>query len=173
MADKSAPSPMVRNALSALTAGAITLVSPTRVPRSARRGVSLARTATSLAALVADRMPGVVDNKLPARASAAVGHAQTAAPFAGATAAGFALVTSGLALKADRKVEAFLVNRGVRRPRLVMAVGVVALVFTVNTVRPKIQAAIADRARGLVSHPAPAAGTNPADEARSRADGAS
>lgn len=170
MADVSSSSPVARNAISALTAGAITLVSPARIPRSARRGVSLARTATSLAALVGDRMPGVVDNKLSARASAAVGRAQTAAPFAGATAAGFALVTSGLALKADQKVESLLVKRGVRQPRLVMALGVVAVVFTVNTVRPKIQAAIADRARGMVSQPNPPAGTN---SAATRADGAS
>lgn len=171
MADLSAPSPLVRNAISALTAGAITLVSPARIPRSARRGVSLARTATSLAALVGDRLPGALDNKLPARASTAVGQAQTAAPFAGATAAGFALVTSGLALKADQKVEALLIKRGVRQPRLVMSLGVVAAVFAINTLRPKIQAAIAERARGVVPRPNPPAGTNEA--ATPRADGAS
>lgn len=170
MPDLSATNPVVRNAISALTAGAITLVSPARVPRAARRGVSLARTATSLAALVSDRMPGVVDNKLSPRAAAAVGRAQTAAPFAGATATGFALVSSGLALKADQKVQTLLEKRGVRQPRLVMALGVVAIVFTVNTLRPKIQAAIAERARGMVPSPNPPAGTN---VAVTPADGAS
>lgn len=145
-------SPVVRNALSALTAGAVTLISPARIPRGARRAVSMARTGTSVAALAGDRLPNAINAKLPAPASALFGRAQSAAPFAGAGAAGFALVTSAIGLKADRKVEELLTKRGVRHPRVVMAVGVVAVVFVVNTVRPRIQAAIADRAKGLAPH---------------------
>lgn len=142
---------LVRNALSALTAGAVTLISPARIPRGARRAVTLARTGTSIAALAGDRVPHAINDKLPAQASAVMGRAQTAAPFAGATGAGFALVTSAIAMKADTKVESLLTRRGVRHPRVVMAVGVVAIVFAVNTVRPRIQAAIAERARAARS----------------------
>lgn len=127
------------NLASAATAGVITLIRPARFPKWARRGLRWANTAGTAGSLFfvvrGDDLPD--DHPLH--------KAVSASDVLAAATGGLMLVTSGLGMKADDRIEQFLVKRGVRHPRLLMAAGVVAVLFAVKTVQ--------DRAR----HDAPAA----------------
>ncbi|WP_446665040.1 hypothetical protein [Flexivirga sp. B27] len=119
------------NLASAATAGVITLVRPARFPKWARRGLRWANsvgTAGTLFFVVrGDDLPD--DHPLH--------KAVSASDVLAAATGGLMLVTSGLGMKADDKIEAFLVRHGVKAPRVVMAVGVVALMFTVKTIQDR------------------------------------
>jgi len=120
----------VLNLASAAVAGAITLVRPARFPRWARRSISLANTAgTAGAVFLAVRGEDELPDDHPLH------RALIVSDLTAATTGGLMLVTSGLGLKADAKVEKFLVQHGVRHPRIVMAAGVVALIFVAKTVQ--------------------------------------
>ncbi|MGN6415128.1 hypothetical protein [Flexivirga sp.] len=127
------------NLASAATAGVITLIQPARFPKWARRGLRWANTAGTAGSLFfvvrGDDLPD--DHPLH--------KAVSASDVLAAATGGLMLVTSGLGMKADDRIEQFLVKRGVKHPRLLMAAGVVAVLFAVKTVQ--------DRAR----HDAPAA----------------
>lgn len=127
------------NLASAATAGVITLIRPARFPKWARRGLRWANTAGTAGSLFfvvrGDDLPD--DHPLH--------KAVSASDVLAAATGGLMLVTSGLGMKADDRIEQFLVTRGVKHPRLLMAAGVVAVLFAVKTVQ--------DRAR----HDAPAA----------------
>jgi len=130
MAQKHSP---VLNLASAAVAGAITLIRPTRFPRWARRGLSLANTAgTAGAVFFAIRGEDELPDDHPLH------RALTISDLTAATTGGLMLVTSGLGVKADAKVEQFLVRHGVRHPRVVMAVGVVTVLFVVKTVQDRV-----------------------------------
>jgi hypothetical protein len=127
MATKHSP---LLNLASAAVAGAVTLVRPARFPRWARRGLSLANTAgTAGAVFLAVRGDDELPDDHPLH------RALTISDVTAAATGGLMLVTSGLGVKADAKIEHFLVRRGVRHPRLVMAAGVVALLLAVKTVQ--------------------------------------
>ncbi|MBB2894200.1 hypothetical protein [Flexivirga oryzae] len=129
MAQKRSPA---LNLASAAVAGAITLVRPTRFPRWARRGLSLANTAgTAGAVFFAIRGEDELPEDHPLH------RALTVSDLTAATTGGLMLVTSGLGVKADAKIEQFLVRHGVRHPRVVMAVGVVTVLFIVKTVQDR------------------------------------
>lgn len=118
------------NLASAATAGVVTYVRPARFPRWARRGLSLTNTAgTAGSIFFAIRGEDAVPADHPLR------RAFATSDVLAATTGGLMLVTSGLGLKADAAVEGFLIKRGVRHPRLVMAIGVVTVLFAVKTVQ--------------------------------------
>lgn len=145
MATKHSP---VLNLASAAVAGAVTLVRPARFPRWARRGLSLANTAgTAGAVFLAVRGEDELPDDHPLHRALAISDLTAAAT------GGLMLVTSGLGVKADVKIERFLVRRGVRHPRIVMAAGVVALLFAVKTAQ--------DAAGKRRETPSPAAGPKP------------
>lgn len=122
------------NLASAATAGAITLIRPARFPKWARRSLRWANTAGTAGSIFfvvrGDDLPD--DHPLH--------KAVSASDVLAAATGGLMLVTSGLGMKADDKVEAFLVKHGVKHPRVLMAAGVVALMFAVKTIQ--------DRSRG-------------------------
>lgn len=129
MAQKHSPA---LNLASAAVAGAITLIRPTRFPRWARRSLSLANTAgTAGAVFFAVRGDDELPDDHPLH------RALTISDVTAAATGGLMLVTSGLGVKADAKVEQFLVRHGVRHPRVVMAVGVVTVLFVVKTVQDR------------------------------------
>lgn len=125
------------NAASAAVAGVVTIVRPARFPRWARRGLSVANTAGTASSLFF-AIRG--DEEPPA------GHplhkALATSDVVAAATGGLMLITSGLGLKADARVERFLVERGVRHPRLVMAAGVVTVMFVVKTVQDSMSKSV-------------------------------
>lgn len=121
------------NLASATAAGAVTLVRPARFPKWARRALSLSNTAGT-AGTIFFAVRG--DEDLPA--THPVQRALSTSDILAATSGGLMLVTSGLGLKADARIERFLVERGVKHPRIVMAVGVVTVLFVVKTVQDAV-----------------------------------
>jgi len=129
MAQKHSPA---LNLASAAVAGAVTLIRPTRFPRWARRGLSLTNTAgTAGAVFFAVRGDDQLPDDHPLH------RALTISDLTAAATGGLMLVTSGLGVKADAKIEQFLVRHGVRHPRVVMALGVVTVLFVVKTVQDR------------------------------------
>lgn len=141
-------SKVAQAAVTAVAAAATTYVRPARFPRWVRRGVSMSNTLTAVGMAVAgDRRPArsriaertpddieLVDGRPASRAGA---------NLASASAAGMALVTSGLALRVDKTVEKMLVKRGVRNPRLWMAVGAAVVSLAGPWVTKQIQTSTA------------------------------
>jgi len=139
-------SPAVQNLAAAATAGLVTLARPGRFPRWARNVLRLTNTAGTAGAVYLARQEGEA-------AATPGGRKQHAASIGSAVAvatSGLGLITSGLGIAADRKVESFLTGRGVRRPRLVMAVGVIGVVFLVKTVQDAATKRTEAKARALV-----------------------
>lgn len=125
-------SPAVHNGVAAAAAGLLTLAHPGRFPRWARRGVRLARTAGTFGAvyLAAQEQDASPTHVAPLEGRA--GLASIGSAVATATSS-IGLITSGVGIAADRKVEAFLLRRGVRHPRIWMAVGVAGAVLALKT----------------------------------------
>jgi hypothetical protein len=117
------------NLASAAAAGVITLVRPGRFPKWARRGLRWANTAGTAGSVFLVVRGNEVPDDHPLH------KALSASDVMAAASGGLMLVTSGLGLKADDKVEAFLVKHGVKHPRVLMAVGVVVVLFAVKTVQ--------------------------------------
>lgn len=134
--NKTLRSPAAQNLLAATVAGAAVLLRPARIPTWARRGFSLANTAGTAGSMLmgtkTDDNGGALGLKpvsSPRNQAATTGSAIAAAT------GGLGLVTSGIGLKLDAKVENYLVGKGVKRPRIWMAVGVIGLVFVVKTIQ--------------------------------------
>lgn len=154
--------PAAQNALAAVATGATVLISPAKFPRWARRGLSLARTTGTLGALLQDPDSplndalGLTPTQGRRDSVAAAGSALAAGT------AGVALVTSGIGLKFDEKVEGFLMKKGVRHPRIWMALGAVGLVFIVKTVQDSqarksdAQGSLAEKAKARLDQVKPA-----------------
>ena len=142
-------SPAAQAAISAAAAAATTLVRPARFPRWARRGIAMSSTLTNVGmALAGDRRPA--SSKLAASGSDTTITTSGGRPstnqmsdLASAATAGMGLVTSGLALRIDKNVEKMLLKRGVRHPRLWMAVGAAAISLVGPYVTKQIQASTA------------------------------
>lgn len=119
--------------VTAAAAAATTYIRPGRFPKWVRRGITASNTLTSVGlAMAGPRRPA--STKLPAAERAKAvdvvdGQAQprTGTNWASATSAGMAFVTSGVALRVDSTIEKTLLKRGVRHPRLVMALGAAAM----------------------------------------------
>ncbi len=162
-------SPVAQNLASAGIAGVVTLIRPARFPRLLRRGLSLANTAGTAgsAYLNFKHKDGVPEGD-------SLGTAIEAGSAIGAVTGGLMLVTSGIGLKVDSKVESMLVKRGVKHPRLVMAVGVVGIIFAVKTVQDatgKKAAKLADKGKEQAGRVAPKAVNKLASVADSTAGG--
>lgn len=117
------------NLASAAAAGAITLARPGRFPKWARRGLRWANTAGTAGSIFLVVRGNEVPDDHPLH------KALSASDVMAAASGGLMLVTSGLGLKADDKVEAFLLKHGVKHPRVLMAIGVVVVLFAVKTVQ--------------------------------------
>ena len=117
------------NLASAAAAGAITLIRPARFPKWARRGLRWANTAGTAGSIFLVVRGNDIPDDHPLH------KALSASDVMAAASGGLMLVTSGLGLKADDKIEAFLLKHGVKHPRVLMAVGVVVVLFAVKTVQ--------------------------------------
>lgn len=117
------------NLASAAAAGAITLIRPARFPKWARRGLRWANTAGTAGSIFLVVRGNDVPDDHPLH------KALSASDVMAAASGGLMLVTSGLGLKADDKVEAFLLKHGVKHPRALMAVGVVVVLFAAKTLQ--------------------------------------
>lgn len=117
------------NLASAAAAGAITLIRPARFPKWARRGLRWANTAGTAGSIFLVVRGNEVPDDHPLHK--ALGASDVLAAASG----GLMLVTSGLGLKADAKVEAFLLRHGVKHPRALMALGVVVVLFAVKSLQ--------------------------------------
>jgi hypothetical protein len=117
------------NLASAAAAGAVTLIRPARFPKWARRGLRWANTAGTAGSIFLMVRGNDVPDDHPLHK--ALGASDVMAAASG----GLMLVTSGLGLKADDKVEAFLLKHGVKHPRVLMALGVVVVFFAVKSVQ--------------------------------------
>lgn len=145
------------NLASAAAAGAITLVRPARFPKWARRGLRWANTAGTAGSIFLVVRGNEVPDDHPLH------KALSASDVMAAASGGLMLVTSGLGLKADDKVEAFLLKHGVKHPRVLMAVGVVVVLFAVKTVQDaKSQEAAQPTEATRPKSPATAKPANPA-----------
>lgn len=134
-------SPLAKNLAAAGAAGAVTLIRPARFPKWLRRSMLATNTAGTGASMLLGGQSGAGPTGQPALLAGRLGS--KAAPMgstAGALAAvtgGLTLVTSGIGLKADAKAEQFLVGRGVKHPRLIMAVSVVGVVLVVQVLQDR------------------------------------
>ncbi|NNG38860.1 hypothetical protein HJ588_06180 [Flexivirga sp. ID2601S] len=118
------------NLASAALAGAVTLVRPARFPRWARRGLVWANTAGTAGSVFL-----TVRNRDDLPPEHPLHRAVSSSDLIAAATGGLMLVTSGIGLKADDKIEQFLVKRGFKHPRVWMAVGVVGVVFLAKTLQ--------------------------------------
>lgn len=140
-------SPAAQAAISAATAAATTLVRPARFPRWVRRGVAMSSTLTSVGmAMAGERRPAssrLADSNKAINVVDGRATSSSMSDLAAAATAGMGLVTSGLALRIDKNVEKMLLKRGVRHPRLWMAVGAAAISLVGPYVTKQIQASTA------------------------------
>lgn len=121
-------SPVLQNLASAAVVGVVTLLRPTRFPKLARRGLSWANTAGSIF-MGAKRKDSVPEKRHPLGIAVDASSA-----LAGVTGASI-LLTSGIGIKVDAKIERLLLKQGVKHPRTWMAIGVGGIVFATQTVQ--------------------------------------
>lgn len=124
--------PVAKNLTSAAVAGVVTYLRPARIPKWARRGVLAGNTAGAGATMLlgqgADGPAGPVADRLGTRTGAVTGAAGVLSALTG----GIGLLTSTTGLRMDARAEQFLLNRGVGRPRLLMAFGAAGVVLAVG-----------------------------------------
>ena len=125
--------------VTAASAAAMTYIRPARFPRWVRRSITMSNSLTAVGAALAGNKTEAAHRQIakdnvgrPASEQTltvrdGVPASQVGANWASSAAAGMALVTSGIALAVDKRVEKFLLARGVRNPRVIMAVGAAAL----------------------------------------------
>lgn len=135
-------SPIGKNVTSAAVAGVVTYVGPGRVPRWLRRTLLATNTAGSGVQMLAGGTARSGAEAAPAPLANMLGH--RAAPIAGTAGAlatltgGLGLVTSSIGLRAETRAADYLATRGVRHPRIWLAVGAAAVVFTVGVVTERV-----------------------------------
>ncbi len=160
-------SPAAQNLLAAAVTGATVLVRPARVPTWLRRGLTVANTAGTAGSLFMSKDEAANGGALGVKP--VTGAKNTAASAGSALAAatgGIGLMTSGIGLKLDTKVENYLLRKGVKHPRWWMAVGAVGLVFVMKTVQDAATKKTEDAAKKLAAkaqQQAPAGANVPAD----------
>ncbi|AKU15616.1 hypothetical protein [Luteipulveratus mongoliensis] len=148
-------SPLAKNLAAAGAAGAVTLLRPARFPKWLRRSMLATNTAGTGASMLLGTGGSADPTGSPALLAGRLGgKGASAGSTAGALAAvtgGLTLVTSGIGLKADAKAEQFLVGRGVKRPRIWMAVGVVGVVLVAQVLQDRA-AKMAEEAAAKMQH---------------------
>lgn len=146
--------PAAQNLIAAALAGAAVLARPGRFPRWARRGLSLANTAGTAGSVFlggnsanpsVKTIAGLTPTRTPSATAASAGSALAAAT------GGLGLITSGLGIRADAKVESYLTRKGVRHPRIWMAIGVIGVVFVVKQLQDAATAKATDKAKSFVA----------------------
>lgn len=126
--------PIAQNAAAAVAAGAGVFLQPARLPKWGRRALKFANTAGTVSSVfMSTRSKGNPAGDFgvePTRTKAeAVATASSALAIA---TGGITLVSSGIGLKVDAKVEGYLIGKGIRHPRIWMAVGTVVVLFAVK-----------------------------------------
>lgn len=112
------------------------LVRPARIPVWARRSLTVANTAGTAGSMLMTNKAAENTGALGVKPVSGPRDTAASAGSALAAAAGsLSLLTSGIGLKLDAKAESYLTKRGVKRPRLWMAVGAIGLVFVIKTVQ--------------------------------------
>lgn len=128
-------SPIAQNAAAAVAAGVGVFFQPARLPKWGKRVVKLTNTAGTAGSLYLSTQ-SKPENKggdfgtRPTRSKVAT--AASASSALSIATGGIALVSSGIGLKVDRHVEGYLISKGVRHPRIWMAVGAVVVIFAVK-----------------------------------------
>lgn len=127
-------SPIAQNAAAAVAAGAGVFLRPARLPKWGRRVLKLSNTAgTASSVFLASRSTaddgGEFGTKPTRSKAASIASASSALAIA---TGGITLVSSGIGLKVDAKVEGFLIGKGLKHPRVWMAVGTVVVLFAVK-----------------------------------------
>ncbi|MDF8265622.1 hypothetical protein [Luteipulveratus flavus] len=134
-------SPLAKNLAAAGAAGAVTLLRPGRFPKWARRSMLAANTAgtgaTMLLGAGGTSDPTGAPAPLAGRLGGGGAAAGTTASALAAVTGGLSLVTSGIGLRADAKAEQLLLRRGVKHPRIWMAVGVVGIVLVAGALQDR------------------------------------
>lgn len=146
-------SPIGKNVTSAAVAGVVAYVGPRRIPKWVRRGLIASNTAGSgvqmlaggTAKSAADGNPAPLAGLLGSKAAPLAGAAGTLATLTG----GLGLVTSSIGLRAESRAADYLAGRGVRHPRIWLAVGAAAVVFTVGVVTERVNDAAERKAAEL------------------------
>lgn len=139
-------SEIAQRAVTAAAAAATTYLRPARFPRWVRRGLSMTNTLTAVGmAAAGKRRPaasqlGGQDGAKTVELVDGKPTSQVSATLLSASAAGMALVTSGLAMRVDKRVEKTLLKRGVARPRLWMALGAAVVSLAGPWVTEQLQA---------------------------------
>lgn len=128
-------SPIAQNAAAAAAAGVGVFFQPARLPKWGKRVLKLSNTAGTAGSLYLSTQ-SKPENKggdfgtKPTRTKMAT--AASASSALSIATGGITLVSSGIGLKVDRRVEGFLVSKGVKHPRVWMAVGAVVIIFAVK-----------------------------------------
>lgn len=127
-------SPAAQNLLAAAVAGLGVLARPARIPTWARRGLTVANTAGTAGSLfmtdkAAENSDALGLKPVNTKRDVAVTSGSAIAAAAGS----LSLLSSGIGLKLDAKAENYLLKKGVRHPRIWMAVAAVGLVFAIKS----------------------------------------
>lgn len=146
-------SPAAQNLLAAAVAGVGVLVRPARIPVWARRSLTIANTAGTAGSMLMTNKAAENSGALGLKPVTGARDTTATTGSALAAAAGsLSLLTSGIGLKLDRKAESYLLGRGVKRPRLWMAVGAIGLVFVIKTVQDAASRKAEDTAAKFVEN---------------------
>lgn len=139
--------------VTAASAAAMTYIRPARFPKWVRRSITMSNSLTAVGAALAGNKAEAANRQIAkdnvgrpaAEQTLTIRDGKTAtqagANWASAASAGMALVTSGVALAVDKRVERFLISRGVKNPRAIMAVGAAAISLAGPWITKKIQVA--------------------------------
>lgn len=129
-------SPAAQNLLAAAVAGIGVLARPGRIPTWARRGLTVANTAGTAGSLLMTDKAAAQGGALGLKpVNTTRDTAATTGSALAAAAGSLSLLTSGIGLKLDSKAENYLLKKGVRHPRIWMAVAAVGLVFAIKTIQ--------------------------------------
>ncbi|NHN55485.1 hypothetical protein G9U51_06780 [Calidifontibacter sp. DB0510] len=145
-------SPAVQNLIAAAAAGAGVMLTPARFPRWARRGLRVANIAGTAGSMLMGPRANSEGGKLGlAPTKTATGTTASSTSALAAAAGGLSLISSGVGVKADEKVELFLRRKGVQHPRILMAVGAIAVVWIAKTVQDAATKKAEQAAKGLAT----------------------
>lgn len=159
MPNSTLKSPAAQNLLAAAVAGAGIFFRPSRIPTWARRGLTVANTAGTASSLLMSDKDGQTGGALGLKPVTGTRNTTASAGSALAAAGGaLSLITSGIGLKLDAKAENYLLKKGVKHPRLWMAIGAVGVVFLVKTMQDaatkKAESAASKLAQSRTEQPA-------------------
>ena len=145
--------PAAQNLIAAVAAGAAVLARPGRFPGWARRGLSMANTAGTAGSVFLGPTGAKGPGGSPLGLKPVAGKVATAGQAGSALAAaagGLSLITSGMGVRLDAKIEQYLNDKGVRHPRVWMALGAIGLVYAIKTVQDITAAQAGGKAQSAI-----------------------